>query len=51
LVFIRNREVESGINVVIREMEALIPAKVVFTPGSKWEVVWLSRPYDATSDL
>lgn len=45
------RELESGVTVIIREIQSRIPAKLVFTPGSKWEVVWLKRPYAATDSI
>lgn len=39
------RDALAGINLVVREIGSRIPAHVVFQPGSRWEVVKLSRPY------
>lgn len=43
------REVKHNINLVIREVGGLVPARYIFTPGTEWEAVTLSKPYQADS--
>lgn len=42
------REVRHGVNVVVREVGSLIPARLIFTPATEWEVVKLHKPYRAS---
>jgi hypothetical protein len=46
------REVKHNVNLVVREVGGLIPAKYIFTPGTEWEAVKLDEPYraDASDD-
>ena len=39
------RDSTAQLNLVLREIGARIPAHVVFSPGSRWEVVKLRQPY------
>jgi len=41
------REVRHNINLVVREVGSLIPARFIFTPSTAWEAVKLSAPYQA----
>ena len=45
------RDLDTKEHLVVREIQSRIPAKVLFTPGSKWEVVKLPKPYTATDSL
>lgn len=45
------RDLGTKEHLVVREIQYRIPAKVLFTPGSKWEVVKLPKPYVATDQL
>lgn len=42
------RDSISGECLIIREVQSRIPASALFTPGSKWEVLKLDKPYTAT---
>jgi TIR domain len=42
------REVKHSVNLVIREVGDLIPAKFIFTAATEWEVVELSEPYKSS---
>jgi len=45
------RDLTNGDHLIVREIQYRIPAGVLFTPGSKWEVVKLTKPYTATDRL
>lgn len=40
-------EKESRNHIVIREIAKNIPAKYIFTPNTKWEIIKLEKPYQA----
>jgi TIR domain len=42
------RDPTTGKYLVIREIQDRIPATTIFTPGSRWEVVRLAKPYTAS---
>jgi hypothetical protein len=44
------RETRLGINLVIREVAGVIPARFIFTPATEWEVVKLPKPYKPSAD-
>ncbi len=43
------REARLDINLVVREVASVIPARFIFTPATEWEVVKLSKPYNPNS--
>ena len=45
------RDVDKREHLVIREMQYRIPAQSIFAPGTRWEVIFLPRPYTATDHL
>lgn len=42
------RDISTGEHLIVKEIQGRIPAAVIFTPSSKWEVIRLLRPYVAT---
>lgn len=45
------RDIDTGANLIIRDVQSLIPASLIFTKDRRWELLELSEPYRADVKL